>query len=356
MQKLQNLASDLIDDPLNFDVGKLVDVIKEFEEMTKTSVPGADDILKGGKDALDGARKLLNTDFSKLPLQLNGGKTTSLPELKDSAGKLRGASIKSTVCWRSSRDAWLGRTPRCEKRLATPTVQVRAGGATCPGRLSVVGLAFVSAIDSTLVDSRAAKPSGDRRFAAGPCESGPCVARRRRNVEPGRSPGSPGKCAWNPPIPQPGATLDRAADAAVVRSGVAGHRCKTAGAAAGATPETKGAAEEEPTAWTPRAGSLAFKCVAKAKGRDRLLAVGVQTRLGALAALRLFSAAAARRPHSAGRGRFAAAGRRRSPAGLSPCSRQRASMPIAASRTLRGRTACRLAQGGLDRASLGAEW
>ena len=51
MQKLQNLASDLIDDPLNFDVGELVDVIKEFEDLTKTSVPGADDILKGGKGA-----------------------------------------------------------------------------------------------------------------------------------------------------------------------------------------------------------------------------------------------------------------------------------------------------------------
>ncbi len=91
MQKLQNLASDLIDDPLNFDVGELVDVIKEFEDLTKTSVPGADDILKGGKDALDGARKLLSTDFSKLPLQLKNGKTALLPELKDSAGKLRGA-------------------------------------------------------------------------------------------------------------------------------------------------------------------------------------------------------------------------------------------------------------------------
>lgn len=91
MQKLQNLASDLIDDPQNFDVGKLVDVIKEFENLTKTSVPGADGILKGGTDALDGAKKLLNTDFGQLPLNLIGGGTATLPELKDRAGKLRSA-------------------------------------------------------------------------------------------------------------------------------------------------------------------------------------------------------------------------------------------------------------------------
>jgi hypothetical protein len=91
MSDLKDAASDLLDDPLNFDINKLIDLAKEFEDLTKTSVPGADDILKGGKDALDGARKLLSTDFSKLPLQLKNGKTALLPELKDSAGKLRGA-------------------------------------------------------------------------------------------------------------------------------------------------------------------------------------------------------------------------------------------------------------------------